>query len=129
MKAPSVRMAACGLDCQTCSLRTFPFDSEAAEEALSWYRKQGWLEEGEGVEEAVVKGLYCKGCHGPRNEHWSPDCWILACCVDARNLDTCTECREFPCKRLLDWSEGNEAYSQALRNLHSISKDFAGREY
>ncbi len=110
MKAPNVDMAACGLDCESCSLRTFQFDSEAAAEALSWFREKGWLEETEGVTEAIQKGLYSKGCHGPRDEHWSPDCWILACCVDGKHLDHCAECDQFPCENLTNWARKSKRY-------------------
>jgi hypothetical protein len=110
-------MAACGLDCGSCSIRRFPFDEAAAEEAIGWYRKMGWLTDDEGVAEAIEKKMVCHGCHGDRQAHWSADCWILQCCVDERGLQYCSECAEFPCDRLERWSKSDEAYGQAFERL------------
>jgi hypothetical protein len=82
----------------------------------------GWLSEGEGVAEAAAKKLLCPGCHGDRTAHWSPDCWILQCCVDQKGLRHCSECPDFPCERLVAWSESDDWYSRAfarLRRMHS----------
>jgi len=54
------------------------------------------------------------GCHGDRSLHWSPDCWILQCCVDEKGLRYCYECHVFPCERLREWAGQNEGYAQAL---------------
>lgn len=113
-------MAACGLDCGTCSIRCFPFDEKAACEAIPWYRKMGWLGEGEGVAEAVAKRLLCHGCHGDRAAHWSADCWILQCCVDQKGLRHCAECGAFPCKRLVAWSKSDASYAKAFARLSTI---------
>jgi hypothetical protein len=97
-----------------------PFDEEAAEITINWYREMGWLGEGEGVETAVEKKMYCTGCHGDREIHWSSDCWILKCCVDERGLDHCNECPEFPCSKLVEWSEQSSKYKEALERLSSL---------
>ena len=34
--------------------------------------------------------------------HWSPDCWILECCVDKKKLEFCYECEDFPCDKLTE---------------------------
>jgi hypothetical protein len=113
-------MAACGLDCGTCSIRRFPFDEKAASEAIPWYRKMGWLGEDEGVAEAVAKKLLCHGCHGDRAAHWSADCWILLCCVDQKDLRNCSECETFPCDRLVEWSKTDDSYTKAFARLQSL---------
>ena len=113
-------MAACGLDCRTCSIRRAPFDPAAADEALSWYRSKGWLAEEDGVAEAVERGLICHGCHGDRSAHWSADCWILRCCVDEHRLRHCAECATFPCDRLAQWAATDESYAQALERLRAL---------
>jgi hypothetical protein len=97
-----------------------PFDAEAAEEVVAWFRKEGWLKENEGVAEAIERSMYCKGCHGDRSIHWDAECWILHCCVDERGLNHCSECEVFPCGRLQEWSEQREGYGEALERLRRM---------
>lgn len=113
-------IAVCGLDCGACDIRRAPFDEEAARAVVTWYREQGWLEEDEGLEQALARGMYCMGCHGERSLHWSPDCWILQCCVDDRGLQHCSECDVFPCERLREWAGENDGYAQALQRLQRM---------
>lgn len=120
MDETSSWIAACGLDCETCPIRLLPFDEEAAERVIGWYQEEGWLEEDEGVSEALERGMCCQGCHGDRDLHWSPDCWILLCCVDEKDLNNCSECEEFPCDRLVDWSQEREAYQKAFAHLQEM---------
>jgi hypothetical protein len=116
-------IAACGLDCGTCDIRLAPTDSQAARRLVAWFQEMGWLEEQEGIAEAVERGMYCKGCRGDRSTHWSADCWILHCCVDERGLVFCPECARFPCERLTAWAQQNAAYAQALDRLHRLAQD------
>ena len=122
-------IAACGLDCEACSIRRLPFDEAAAKTCADWYREMGWLKPTEGRDEAVERGMYCNGCKEDRTVHWSVDedgtvsCWILACCVDAKGLDHCSDCGEFPCDRLVDWSKEKEGYSKALERLASMHQE------
>jgi len=113
-------LAVCGLDCGSCSIRRLPFDESAAEEAINWYREQGWLTKGEGAGEAMARLMYCKGCRSDRSVHWSPDCWILHCCVEERHLEYCSECEAFPCRRLVDWSKTDKSYEAALKRLRAM---------
>jgi hypothetical protein len=113
-------LAACGLDCESCSIRRFPSDAGAVVEAIGWYREQGWLEEGEGVAEAIERKLICRGCHGDRTTHWLADCWIHHCCVDAKGLQHCSECETFPCDRLVQWAKTEESYGKAFGRLQEL---------
>lgn len=113
----SEMMGACGLDCASCEIRRLPFDAVAAAKTMAWFRREGWLKESEGVEEALARSMYCKGCLGDRSLHWSADCWILQCCADRKNLQSCAECGDFPCQRLIEWSRQNQSYAQALERL------------
>ena len=114
-------IAACGLVCRDCSIRKAPFDSEAAEEVVAWYRSMDWLKEHEGLPEVLKRKMYCQGCHGDRSTHWSPDCWILDCCVDQKGLTYCSECEDFPCDQLVSWSQENDSYREAFNNLKSMA--------
>ncbi len=113
-------MAACGLDCGTCEIRLAPADPAAATAVIDWFGRQGWLSEGEGMPEVIERKMYCTGCLGDRDTHWSADCWILACCVDRRGLSNCSECEVFACHRLVEWAEQNEGYSAALARLRAL---------
>jgi hypothetical protein len=116
-------IAACGLICGECDIRKIPTDPESAQRMVRWFRSMDWLKENEGVDEILERKMYCQGCHGERSIHWSPDCWILACCVDQKHLSYCSQCEEFPCQRLLTWSEEREEYRQALATLESMGQE------
>ena len=113
----NLQQAACGLNCETCEIRLAPFDPAAAESVLKWFRSEGWLTESEGLTEVIQRKLYCTGCLGSRETHWSADCWILHCCIDEAHLENCSQCPDFPCDRLIEWSQQNESYQHALENL------------
>ncbi len=119
-------IAACGLDCGGCSIRRLPFDEDAAAECIAWYRRMGWLTPDEGTAEAIERKMYCRGCKGDRSVHWSVnedgdvDCWILVCCVDEKGLEFCSECSEFPCDRLVEWSKGSADYRAAFDRLGAL---------
>ena len=113
-------MAACGLDCGTCEIRLAPADPAAAKVIVDWFRRQGWLSETEGMAEVIERKMYCTGCLGDRDTHWSADCWILACCADQRGLSNCSQCEAFACDRLVDWAEQNEGYGAALARLRGL---------
>lgn len=117
-------LAACGLDCGPCEIRLAPLDAAAARVVVDWFRRQGWLGEDEGMAQVLEQKMYCTGCLGSRETHWSADCWILHCCVDERGLHNCAQCPLFPCPRLVDWAGKSEGYAAALarlRELHAAS--------
>ncbi|MBN1659481.1 MAG: DUF3795 domain-containing protein [Anaerolineae bacterium] len=116
----SAMMAACGLDCGTCEIRLAPTDPAAARVVVDWFRRQGWLAEGEGMAQVIERKMFCTGCLGDRATHWSADCWILACCVDRRGHRNCTQCEEFACDRLVEWAAQNESYTAALARLRQL---------
>ena len=117
------QIAVCGLDCGSCEILRVQADPEAAKSVADWFRKMGWIGEGEGIEDVVKKAPYCLGCRGDRSVHWSPDCWILKCCVDDKGLDHCSECDEFPCEKLSEWSKKNEGYSRAFERLKRMRNE------
>jgi hypothetical protein len=114
-------IAACGLDCSRCEIRRAPFDEDAAASVVAWYREQGWLEEDEGMAVVLERNMYCCGCLEDRTAHWSPDCWILQCCVDDRDLENCAWCPDFACERLKEWAAQNQGYAQALERLRELT--------
>ncbi|MHB1319424.1 MAG: DUF3795 domain-containing protein [Anaerolineae bacterium] len=114
-------MGACGIDCETCGLRIYPTDAKAAEEVLDWFHSEGWLKAEEGLAEALERKMTCTGCHGPRDTHWSCDCWIRQCAVEQRGLENCSQCPDLPCERLVAWSTENEGYAAGLERLRGLA--------
>lgn len=113
-------LAVCGLDCSECDIRRAGVDPAAAERVLIWFRHQGWLDEEAGMEELEPRLPLCTGCLGSRETHWAATCWILACCVDERGLQSCGACPDFPCERLVAWSRERPAYAAAFERLNQI---------
>lgn len=113
-------IAVCGLDCESCPIRLAPTDPAAARVVIDWFKREGWLSDGEGIAQVIKRKMYCAGCLGDRDTHWSSDCWILDCCVDQRGHRNCSECEEFACDRLVDWAKQSEAYSAALARLREL---------
>jgi hypothetical protein len=106
-------IACCGLDCTACDIRRCPGDPKLRDYMTEWFRNN--------VDpKAEESWFHCAGCHGNRTDHWSPDCWILVCCVDERQLHHCSECSEFPCGRLVKWSKESEKYGEAFRRLQGM---------
>jgi hypothetical protein len=108
-------IAACGLDCSRCDIFRAKDNPELAEKIADWFRKE---------QNVDVDGqdIGCTGCGGPRPSHWSPNCWILKCCVDEKGLEYCSQCPDFPCDRLKDWAKENDAYGEALKRLQAMQE-------
>jgi hypothetical protein len=110
-------IAVCGIDCTACPIRTADTRRESAECLIGWWQNEGWMKEGESVEDLMKRGPYCRGCRGDRKVHWSADCWILACAVDGKGLTHCSECGEFPCEKLTEWSKVQEMHAKGFERL------------
>ncbi len=123
MEAHEPTIAVCGIDCTACPLRTADTDTESARQLVGWFRSEGWLGEEEGVSLLMERGPYCRGCRGDRGVHWSPECWILQCCVDEKGLTYCYECDLFPCERLSEWATQSPGYTEALNRLQRMLRD------
>lgn len=115
MKYEELLRGACGLDCSKCEIYAATENKLLAEQLANWMKK---------VSELYVdpRDVRCKGCKGDRESHWSPNCWILQCCVDEKHLDFCNECSEFPCEKLVDWSKKDKRYVEALEWLKRNKK-------
>lgn len=118
-----IEIAACGIDCGACLIRKLPFDDDAAAKVVAWFKSEGWLKEDEGVKEAIERSMFCKGCHGDSTIHWDAECWILKCCVYEKGLQNCSECGDFPCERLVEWSKQRKVYGEALQRLKEMRNE------
>jgi len=110
------RTAACGLSCLACDQYRLPDDQAVQARMIPFYRSQGWLKDEEGLETAIAKKMYCKGC-GHSEVWWSDNCWIYQCCRINRQLNTCAECPELPCERLSERAQMNDRYKESLDYL------------
>lgn len=109
-------IAACGLDCSQCRIFQAAESPEAAQEVVDWFRTERDVE-------LSVDDVRCQGCKADRDKHWSPECWILRCCVDDQGLEFCSECEAFPCQGLSEWAEGGERYKEALERLTTMKME------
>lgn len=109
-RPPPLPNGCCGLDCSTCNLRDAAANPEKQRQFACWFREHLKIE----VEPESVR---CCGCRGQRAEHWSPDCWILNCCVDYHGRKFCSDCPEFPCRQLRDWAAQGPRFAAAFEWL------------
>ena len=108
-------IAVCGLVCSECDIFRALNNPEIAQKIVDWFKE-------ERDTEIKIEDIRCLGCKGDRTKHWSPDCWILNCCVDNKGLEFCYECEEFPCDGLNDWAHGSERYAEALERLERMKQ-------
>jgi hypothetical protein len=119
MKKHNQLMGACGLDCKECDVFRAPNNPSVAHEIVEWVKKQRAIE-------MRPQDIHCLGCKGDRAKHWSPDCWILKCCVDKEGLEFCHQCHSFPCDKLNEWAKGSRRYGEALSQLKKMKRDEEG---
>jgi hypothetical protein len=115
MKDDAKLLAACGIDCTTCDIRLAPGDPGMRQRIVDWLRESLHRE-------VAPDQIRCSWCKGDRTAHWSTDCWILHCCVDERRFEFCSECGDFPCPRLVEWSKQDEGYGRALKRLEGMAR-------
>jgi hypothetical protein len=72
----------------------------------------------------------CPGCFGPKFlEIMGQSCSFITCCVKDKNLETCGECKDFPCSKFNSEWFGKSAYDsfvthkKALPNLTIIKSE------
>ncbi|MBU7031914.1 MAG: DUF3795 domain-containing protein [Theionarchaea archaeon] len=116
-------VGACGIRCEHCPIYRIPFDRVAAQNMRTWFAENGWIEKDMNVEEFILQGPYCTGCHGPVETHWSPDCDIRHCCINENGLHDCSQCNSFPCDSLESWAQTDEMYSEAFERLKQMKKE------
>jgi hypothetical protein len=109
-------IAVCGLDCSACDIYTAASNHSIAVDFADWLKAERHIE-------VKPEDVCCLGCRGSREKHWSPDCWILECCVDKKGLNYCFECQEFPCSNLIEWSKSDPGYTKALERLNLMKKE------
>ncbi len=84
-------------------------------ETIKWFREERNLE-------LSRKDFVCKGCLGPLNVHWSPDCAMMLCARE-KALKHCLECEDFPCVLIEKFAaDGMEHHRRAVENSNRIKE-------
>ena len=100
-------LACCGLECNHCSIHL------RTDEVLEYWRQK----------DVDLNLIRCDGCRSEsEGHHWSPDCKILACCVEERGLDLCAQCPDFPCPIIEGFAEGVEHHVSAVETLREMKQ-------
>ena len=84
----------CGLNCASCFIyhkrdENDPDVQREIQETIKWFREERNLD-------LSKEDLVCKGCLGPLDVHWSPDCEMMMCARE-KGLKHCFECEDFTC--------------------------------
>jgi len=108
-------IAACGLNCNECDIFQAPNNLEIAQRIVDWFKK-------ERNTQIKIENICCSGCKGVRTKHWSPNCWILKCCVDKKELEFCYQCADFSCEKLDQWAKESNRYGEALNQLKEMKR-------
>lgn len=111
-----MKLAACGLDCNTCNLYRATFDMEAAAALTEWFRSRGWIGADEGAEAIRRMTPLCLGCWTQTGPCWCGECRLRACCEDHARAD-CGECADFPCAAYRAWTVGQSHHQAAMEFL------------
>jgi hypothetical protein len=108
-------LSACGIDCSKCDIFKASTNVEIAKKISVWFRDYRHVD-------INYKDIRCDGCKGSADYHWSSDCWILNCCIHKKHLEDCSDCNEFACLKLKEWSYINEGYLKAFKKLEALNR-------
>ena len=111
-----LRRAACGLDCNTCSLYLADRDPQAAASLVDWFRARGWIGPDEGAEAVQRQAPFCKGCWDITAKQWCGECYLRTCCNEKSHAH-CGECAGFPCAAYRDWTVDTPHHQAAMEAL------------
>lgn len=106
-------IAVCGLICEGCDILIACTDYVLANKISEWFKENTDTD-------VSPDDISCGGCRGPRDEHWSPECEILLCCIDDKDLEFCYQCDEFVCEMLEEWAGKSERYNEGVERLKEI---------
>jgi hypothetical protein len=64
---------------------------------------------------AVREEVLCEGCRSGEGTYWGGVCEIKECALKLQKVDSCAECRKFPCDLLLDIAFDPETGDEGAR--------------
>jgi hypothetical protein len=64
----------------------------------------------------------CPGCMGEDFFEKHPSCSIITCCVKKNGFETCAECPQLPCEKIVKWDTADSfvTHKKCLENLIQI---------
>lgn len=67
----------------------------------------------------------CPGCGHERFREAHPSCKIHTCACVKQTLETCADCKEFPCAKIAPWDSGDSfvTHQTCLGNLRRVQSD------
>ncbi|MDR2580959.1 MAG: DUF3795 domain-containing protein [Fibromonadaceae bacterium] len=68
----------------------------------------------------------CLGCFGENFSEKHPPCSFATCCVKKHNLETCGQCKEFPCKKYDNEKIEKDSFvthKKMMTNLKNVQKN------
>ncbi len=113
-------IAVCGLNCASCFMNykrdeNDPDVQREIQETIKWFRKEKNLD-------LSKDDLICKGCLGPLEVHWSPDCKMMLCAKE-KKLKHCFECDDFPCTLMQKFATDRwQHHRKAVENSKRMKK-------
>jgi len=72
----------------------------------------------------------CPGCGGLNFHDKHPSCGVLTCCLINNGLETCADCKDFPCSRFKTASAVSDSFvthKKMFSNLENIRTNGIGR--
>lgn len=104
------QLAYCGIYCPQCSFRVV-YETQNREHVLSMPSRYDRLKD------SPMDEYACECCKG---DNICGPCEMRDCAAD-KKIDSCAECAEFPCERIVDFDEDDSPHhSTAVENLRRI---------
>ena len=99
----------CGVYCGACE--TYRAYNDKDQALFNWEIKMGM----------PTSEIYCKGCGSDLVNKWCSKCQFRKCTAK-QDVEFCFECKDFPCKKLIDFSKTRPHRTLGLRNLKQLRK-------
>jgi hypothetical protein len=64
----------------------------------------------------------CPGCVGVNFFEKHPSCSIVTCCIKNNQFETCADCKDLPCEKMINWDKADSfvTHKNTLSNLRTI---------
>jgi predicted amidophosphoribosyltransferase len=99
----------CGVYCGACP--TYRAYNDNDQTLFNWIVKRGMPPD----------QIFCKGCGSDVLNEWCANC-VFKRCTNKKEVAYCFECKDFPCKKLIDFSKTRPHRTLGLNNLKRFKK-------
>ena len=109
-------ISTCGLNCAVCEFyKAGHEDQTKQQEIIDWFKKDY-------DKDITPEQTMCLGCHGPKETHWSPDCWMMNC-AEEKGVKICIECPDFICEKLDTFTnDGSKIHHRTVENMKEMKQ-------